>query len=103
MEIYRDPEGAGVVMTVKVSDTVAPDVIVADAGWWYPGEKDIHAATRSSVNRITDSGRRDPYMGSSTLRGVPVGLRPVATAEAKATADAEAEGGGGAHGAHSTH
>ncbi|MFE6129129.1 molybdopterin-dependent oxidoreductase [Streptomyces sp. NPDC056437] len=107
VEIYRDPEGAGVVMTVRVSDTVAPDVIVADAGWWYPGEEDLHAATRSSINRITDSGRRDPYMGSSTLRGVPVGLRPIVTAEAEAepeeTADAEAEGGGGAHGAHSTH
>lgn len=97
VEIYRDPEGAGVVMTVQVSDAVAPDVIVADAGWWYPGEEDIDAATRSSINRITGSERRDKYMGSSMLRGVPVGLRPVVAP------NAEAEVGGGAHGGHSTH
>lgn len=77
VEIYREPARVGVAMRVNVSDAVAPDVIVADAGWWYPDEADIDAATRSSVNRITGSGPRDPYMGSSMLRGLPVGLRPV--------------------------
>jgi anaerobic selenocysteine-containing dehydrogenase len=93
VEIYRDPDRPGVVMRVQASDAVACDVIVADAGWWYPDEDDIDAATRSSINRITDSDRRDPYMGSSMLRGVPVGLRRVA--------DPQAEGG--THGRHPGH
>ncbi|MFD4633974.1 molybdopterin-dependent oxidoreductase [Streptomyces sp. NPDC058284] len=107
VEIYRDPERPGVVMAVNVSDAVAPDVIVADAGWWYPGEADIAAATRSSVNRITSGERRDKYMGSAMLRGLPVGLRPAVAAEPgtakEARAEAGAEVGGGAHGGHSTH
>ncbi|MGW5066287.1 molybdopterin-containing oxidoreductase family protein [Streptomyces cyaneofuscatus] len=78
VEIYRDPGRPGVVMRARVSDAVAPDVVVADAGWWYPDEDDVDAATRSSVNRITDGDRRDPYMGSTMLRGVPVGMRRVA-------------------------
>ena len=92
VEIYRDPNRTGVTMRVNVSDAVAPDVIVADAGWWYPEEEDIDAATRSSINRITSTRRRDKYMGSAMLRGLPVGLRPVATAEV---------GGGSANGDHS--
>ncbi|MFJ7769621.1 molybdopterin-dependent oxidoreductase [Streptomyces sp. NPDC097107] len=96
VEIHRGSGRPGVVMRAVVSDTVAPDVVVADAGWWYPGEEDVGRATRSSVNLLTDGERRDPYMGSSMLRGLPVGLRRVVDG---AGDDTE----GGARGAHPRH
>lgn len=86
VEIYRDPAHPGVTMRVNTSDTVPPDVIVADAGWWYPDDPDIDSAIRSSINQITSTSRRDKYMGSSMLRGIPVGLRPITLAPEPTTA-----------------
>lgn len=62
-------------MTVKISDSVAPNVVMADAGWWYPGESSIDEALRSSVNLLTNNDRSDVHMGSATMRGVAVGIR----------------------------
>ncbi|WP_433303891.1 molybdopterin-containing oxidoreductase family protein [Actinoplanes sp. CA-030573] len=79
VEIYARTGGRGVRMTVKISDAVAPDVVFADAGWWYPDESSAEAALRSSVNLLTTNDRADVHMGSATMRGVAVGIRrPVA-------------------------
>jgi anaerobic selenocysteine-containing dehydrogenase len=65
----------GVRMTVKISDSVAPNVVMADAGWWYPGEPSTDESLRSSVNLLTTNDRSDVHMGSATMRGVAVGIR----------------------------
>lgn len=75
VEVYRDAAEPGVVMEAHVADTVAPQVVVADACWWYPADEEVATSLRSSVNAITDTNRRDAYMGASQLRALPVGLR----------------------------
>ena len=56
---------------------VAPDVVLADAGWWYPGESSLDESLRSSVNHLTSNDRSDVQMGSATMRGLAVGIRRV--------------------------
>jgi anaerobic selenocysteine-containing dehydrogenase len=77
VELFSRPGGRGVRMTVRISDSVAPNVVMADAGWWYPGESSIDASLRSSVNFVTNNDRSDVHMGSATMRGIPVGIRRV--------------------------
>ncbi|CAL9394430.1 Acetylene hydratase [Streptomyces sp. enrichment culture] len=62
-------------MTVRISDSVAPNVVMADAGWWYPGESSVDESLRSSINLLTTNDRSDVQMGSATMRGVAVGIR----------------------------
>ncbi|WP_344011801.1 molybdopterin-containing oxidoreductase family protein [Streptomyces thermospinosisporus] len=62
-------------MTVRISDSVTPDVVLADAGWWYPGESSVDESLRSSVNHLTSNDRSDVQMGSATMRGLAVGIR----------------------------
>ena len=75
VEIYARAGGRGVRMTVRISDSVAPDVVLADAGWWYPDESSVDESLRSSVNLLTNNDRSDVHMGSATMRGVAVGIR----------------------------
>ena len=84
VELFTQRLAAGVRMTVKISDSVPPGVVMADAGWWYPGAPSIGAALRSSVNLVTSSDRSDPYMGSAPMRGIPVGIRRAGPAEDRA-------------------
>ncbi len=74
-ELFSRAGAPGVRMTVRISDSVAPDVVVADAGWWYPDEPSIDESLRSSVNLLTTKDRSDVHMGSATMRGVAVGIR----------------------------
>ncbi|MEU9228003.1 molybdopterin-dependent oxidoreductase [Streptomyces massasporeus] len=75
VDLFTRAGARGVRMTVKISDSVAPNVVMADAGWWYPGESSVDESLRSSVNLLTDNDRSDVHMGSATMRGVAVGIR----------------------------
>jgi anaerobic selenocysteine-containing dehydrogenase len=75
VDLFTRTGARGVRMTVKISDSVAPNVVMADAGWWYPGESSVDESLRSSVNLLTDNDRSDVHMGSATMRGVAVGIR----------------------------
>ncbi|MFD8153252.1 molybdopterin-dependent oxidoreductase [Streptomyces sp. NPDC059720] len=74
-ELFTRAGARGVRLTVRISDSVAPNVLVADAGWWYPDEPSIDESLRSSVNLLTTNDRSDVHMGSATMRGVAVGIR----------------------------
>lgn len=75
VDLFTRAGARGVRMTVKISNSVAPNVVMADAGWWYPGEPSIDESLRSSVNLLTTNDRSDVHMGSATMRGVAVGIR----------------------------
>lgn len=75
VELFSRPGERGVRMTVKLSDSVAENVVLADAGWWYVGESSVDESLRSSINLLTNNDRSDVHMGSATMRGVAVGMR----------------------------
>jgi thiosulfate reductase/polysulfide reductase chain A len=57
----------------KYSQDVAPKVVQADHGWWFPEDDSIDSIFRSSVNAIMDDDLSicDPVSGSYILRGQP--------------------------------
>lgn len=75
VDLYSRAGARGVRMTVRISDSVAPNVVMADAGWWYPHESSVDGQLRSSVNLVTTNDRSDVHMGSATMRGFAVGIR----------------------------
>jgi anaerobic selenocysteine-containing dehydrogenase len=55
----------------KLNDGIAPTVIVAEHGWWYPEMKDAgHGWDISNINILTDNAPQtlDPVMAATNLR-----------------------------------
>ncbi len=48
-------------------------VVNAEHAWWYPEcEAPTHGFQLSNINNLVDPDAQDPFIGSSTLRGIPV-------------------------------
>ncbi len=75
VELFAEPDGPTVRLTVELSSDVEPGVVVVDTGWWFPHEASVDEAISSSVNRITTRQGADVHVGSAQMRGVPVGIR----------------------------
>jgi anaerobic selenocysteine-containing dehydrogenase len=55
----------------KINDGIAPRVVVAEFGWWFPEIKDPgHGWDISNINILTDNSHEsmDPVMGTTNLR-----------------------------------
>lgn len=58
-----------VTMRARLTDGLAPDVVSAQHGWWFPeDEPPGHGWKRSSVNLLFDDSEYDPDTGSESLR-----------------------------------
>lgn len=62
-------------MKARLSDIVAPDVISAPHGWWFPEEPD-QGWLRSNVNALFSAEAFDPDVGSESLRSTLCRIRP---------------------------
>lgn len=75
IRLFTRERPEGVSFRARISTDVPATVICADPCWWYPGEASLERSLRSSVNALTTNTDPDPHMGSTNLRGIPVGLR----------------------------
>ncbi|MFD0346237.1 molybdopterin dinucleotide binding domain-containing protein [Kitasatospora aburaviensis] len=57
-------------LRVRVTDKIAPDVVVAPAAWWYPERGADGGWREANVNLLTSNEDENPEMGSSTFRGL---------------------------------
>ncbi|MGW5446159.1 molybdopterin-containing oxidoreductase family protein [Streptomyces asiaticus] len=69
--------GRSIRLRARVTDRVAPDVIVAAACWWYPERGPDGGWRESNVNRLTVNDDENEEMGSSNFRGIRCSIRPV--------------------------
>ncbi|MFI6443619.1 molybdopterin-dependent oxidoreductase [Kitasatospora sp. NPDC050543] len=65
-------------LRVRITDKVAPDVVVAPAAWWYPERGPDGGWRESNVNVLTSNEDENAEMGSSTFRGLRCSIAPVA-------------------------
>ncbi len=71
------PEGR-VRMRVKLFDGIAPDVIMAQHGWWFPEEDPPeYGWKKSNVNLLFGDTDYDPDTGSESLRSALCKIYPV--------------------------
>ncbi|MGW3464377.1 molybdopterin-containing oxidoreductase family protein [Streptomyces olivaceoviridis] len=68
--------GRTVRMRARVTDTIAPDVVVAAATWWYPERGADGGWRESNLNRLTGDDDENEEMGSSNFRGIRCAVRP---------------------------
>ncbi|WP_316525679.1 molybdopterin-containing oxidoreductase family protein [Kitasatospora brasiliensis] len=62
-------------LRVRLTDRIAPDVVVAPAAWWYPERGPEGGWRDSNVNLLTSNENENPEMGSSTFRGLRCEVR----------------------------
>jgi anaerobic selenocysteine-containing dehydrogenase len=84
VEMFSDPGGPTVTLTIQISTDIEPGIVMADTGWWFPGEESVDEALASSVNRLTKRDRTDKHFGSAAMRGIPVGMKLRVAAESNA-------------------
>lgn len=68
--------GRSIRLRARVSDRVAPQVVVASAAWWYPERGADGGHRESNVNVLTADGDENEEMGSSNFRGIRCSVRP---------------------------
>ncbi|WP_328659982.1 molybdopterin-containing oxidoreductase family protein [Streptomyces sp. NBC_00334] len=62
--------GREIRLRARVTDRIAPDVVVASACWWYPERGPEGGWRESNVNRLTANVDENEEMGSSNFRGI---------------------------------
>lgn len=58
-----------------ITGAVAPGVLAASAGWWYPECPTDSSWRQSNVNLLTSDGSENEEMGSSNFRGISCRVR----------------------------
>jgi anaerobic selenocysteine-containing dehydrogenase len=61
-------------LTAVLSDSVHPQVVMADYGWWFPekGELSLFDWKKSNINVLTSGDPPyDPVLGTTAMRGIP--------------------------------
>jgi anaerobic selenocysteine-containing dehydrogenase len=72
--VYIETKKGRMLQRLFFNPDLAPRVIFADFGWWFPeeGESNLYGWRKSNINVLTESG--PPYeiaMGTKQLRGIP--------------------------------
>ena len=68
-------------MRAKLFDGIAPDVVYAQPGWWFPEDKPPeYGWKKSSVNLLFGQMDYDPDNGAESLRSALCRVYPDATA-----------------------
>ena len=71
--VFIESKTGKVRQKARLSTAVAPRVVVAEHGWWYPeqGHETLYGFAESNYNALTDDGPPfSPEVGSFTVRGI---------------------------------
>jgi anaerobic selenocysteine-containing dehydrogenase len=66
-----------ILQTARLTDNVHPDVIYADAGWWFPEDKISPQFDwqRANYNMLTSTDNLGQAFGTPNLKGLPCRIR----------------------------
>ncbi|MCE5335371.1 MAG: molybdopterin-dependent oxidoreductase [Desulfobacteraceae bacterium] len=66
-------------LTARISESVHPDVVVADFGWWFPERSgEGFGLMESNLNCVIGTnGPKDPILGTLQLRALPCRLEKI--------------------------
>jgi len=73
-QVVVSTKNGSIQLTAVLSDSVHPQVVMADYGWWFPekGESSLFDWKKSNINVLTSGDPPyDPVLGTTAMRGIP--------------------------------
>ena len=76
-EVMIETRSGKIIQIARLTDTVDPNVVYADYGWWFPEEnsEELYGWQRSNFNMLTSTDNLGQEFGTPNLKGINCRIR----------------------------